>query len=232
MPERRTVSPRAAVRAEMIEQIKDSAREHLAAEGPDLSLRAVARDLGMVSSAVYRYFASRDDLLTALIIDGYDAMGEAVELAEGAVARRDLQGRWIALGRACRQWSLERPHEYALLYGSPIPGYAAPQDTIASAQRPILVAAAIMRDGVDSGRLATPADRLPKAVRADIATVAGYPGVGGIPPTLLARLMTVWAQLFGTLSFELFGRYTNGVNDLDAYFEHQLRVMARYLGIV
>ena len=82
---------------------------HLAADGPNLSLRAVARDLGVVSSAVYRYFASRDELLTALIVDGYIAMAEAIEQAEAAVARRDLVGRWIALGRAARAWSLAQP---------------------------------------------------------------------------------------------------------------------------
>ncbi|MGH8861716.1 MAG: TetR/AcrR family transcriptional regulator, partial [Jatrophihabitantaceae bacterium] len=148
----------------MTNEIKRIAREHLAADGPDLSLRAVARDLGVVSSAVYRYFESRDALLTALIIDGYDSLGAAVEVAEAIVARRDLSGRWLATGRAVRAWALERPHEYALLYGSPVPGYAAPQDTIGPASRPVLVLTTILRDGVERGLL-TPADRLPRAVR-------------------------------------------------------------------
>jgi AcrR family transcriptional regulator len=232
MPGRDVVSPRAAARAEMTEQIKQTAREHLAVDGPDLSLRAVARDLGVVSSAVYRYFASRDELLTALIIDGYDSMGEAGESAEAAVPRRELSARWFALGRAVRDWSRERPAEYALLYGSPIPGYAAPQDTIESAQRLVLVAAAILRDGVERGVIEIPADRLPKAVRADVERISAYPGCEGVPPTLVARWLTVWAQLFGTISFELFGRFANTVNDVDAYYEHQLRVMARYLGLI
>src|SRR6476619_3633829 len=119
-------SIRARVRAEMIDEIKAVARRHLAADGANLSLRAVARDMGMVSSAVYRYFASRDDLLTALIIEGYNAMGEAAERAEAAVPRRDLPGRWMAICHAVRDWGRAHPAEYALLYGSPVPGYAAP----------------------------------------------------------------------------------------------------------
>src|SRR6478609_12218615 len=124
----------------MTAEIKRIARAHLAREGPDLSLRAVARDLGVVSSAVYRYFASRDELLTALILDGYASMADAVESAEAAIPRRQLLNRWLALGHALREWSVGRPHEYALLYGSPVPGYRAPQDTIVQAQRPVRTA--------------------------------------------------------------------------------------------
>jgi AcrR family transcriptional regulator len=231
MADQPIVSPRVRARAEMIEQIKQTARAHLAVDGPNLSLRAVARDLGVVSSAVYRYFVSRDELLTALILDGYASMGEAIETAEAEVPRRDLAGRWLALGRATREWSRERPHEYALLYGSPVPGYTAPQDTIAQATRPLAVAMRILADGVARGVVEAPPDRLPKAVRADIEAVMTFPGFAGVPPTLLARAMSAWAHLYGTISFELFGRYINAVTDLDAYFEHQLRVMSRYLGL-
>src|SRR6266487_4289282 len=99
-------SIRARVRAEMIDEIKSVARQHLAADGANLSLRAVARDMGMVSSALYRYFPSRDDLLTALILDAYNSMGEAAERADAAVADRgDLVGRWLAVARALRAWA-------------------------------------------------------------------------------------------------------------------------------
>lgn len=215
----------------MIEDIKKAAGARLAVDGPNLSLRAVARDVGVVSSAVYRYFASRDDLLTALIIDAYDELGEAVEQAEGAVPRRELSARWLAAGRAIRAWAIANPHEYALTYGSPVPGYAAPQDTIGPATRPVLVLVAILRDGAERGALDTTGDRLPRAVRADVEKLATFAGFENIPPALLARGMTVWAQLFGTLSFELFGRLTNAVTDYDAYFDHQLRAMAGYLGM-
>lgn len=223
---------RARARAEMTEQIKQVARQHLSAEGPNLSLRAVARELGVVSSAVYRYFASRDELLTALILDGYNSMGDAVEKAEAAVPRHDLHGRWMATGRSIRAWSVANRHEYALLYGSPVPGYAAPQDTIGPASRPVVVMSAILRDGVERGVLAPrPGERLPRSVRSALDGLGSQPEFGGIPPALFARGMTAWAQLFGSISFELFGRLQNVITDYETYFDHQLRSMAVYLGL-
>jgi len=226
-----TLTPRAQARLDTIEQIKEIARGHLAADGPNLSLRAVARDLGVVSSAVYRYFPSRDELLTALILDAYTALADYVETAEAAVARRDLAGRWTAIGRGAREWALDNQHEYALLYGSPVPGYEAPEDTIEPANRPVALALQILRDGLERGTLETPSDRLPKPVRADLDGIGELAGFEDVPATLLGRAMTMWALLFGTINFELFGRLTGGVTDYDAYFEHQLKVMTRYLGL-
>ena len=207
-------SVRAIARAEMTDRIKQVARRHLAADGPNLSLRAVARDLGVVSSAVYRYFGSRDELLTALIIEAYDSMGEAVEEAEAVVARGDLAGRWLAVGRAVRDWALAHPHEYALLYGSPVPGYAAPQDTIGPASRPVVVMIGILRDAGEQGAAAPRGGpRLPPTVRASLERIQSDAQFGGVAPVLFARGITAWAQLFGALSFELFGRLTNTIDD-------------------
>ena len=214
----------------MTEEIKAVARRHLAADGANLSLRAVARDLGMVSSALYRYFASRDDLLTALILDAYNSLGDAVERADAAVDRGDVLGRWLAACRAVRAWALANPHQYALIYGSPVPGYRAPQDTIAPATRPTLVMGAILRDGVAAGVVrAERGERLPKAVRTDLARIAG--ALPGVPVPVLARGMTAWIELFGFVNFELFGRFTNTIDDVDAFFEHQMRAMAELVGL-
>src|SRR5882724_13365973 len=106
-------SIRARVRAEMIDEIKQVARRHLATDGANLSLRAVARDMGMVSSAVYRYFPSRDDLLTALIIDAYDSVGAAAERAVDGVPG-DVD-RLLAAAFAVREWALAAPHQWALI---------------------------------------------------------------------------------------------------------------------
>ncbi|HZN75356.1 MAG TPA: TetR/AcrR family transcriptional regulator [Micromonosporaceae bacterium] len=231
MATRTAASIRARLRAEMTDEIKAVARRHLAEDGANLSLRAVARDLGMVSSALYRYFASRDDLLTALIIDAYNALGEAVEKAEGAVDRGDLAGRWMATCHAVRTWALVNPAEYALIYGSPVPGYRAPEDTIEPAGRPTVVLGSILADGVASGALRDGhAERLPKAVRAELKNVreAAFPAV---PEPLLLRGMTAWAALFGAVSFELFGRYQNVLEDVAPFFDHQMRQMATYVGL-
>lgn len=227
----RSSSIRARVRAELVGEIKEVARRHLSTDGANLSLRAVARDMGMVSSAIYRYFPSRDDLLTALIIEAYDALGDAVETAEARVARDDLRGRLRAAWRAARAWALANPAEYALIYGSPVPGYAAPQDTIDPAARPPIILMRILCDGVRTGAL--PADDgagLPTAVRDDLRRIADstFPG---LPTGTLARGMTGWVQLFGLISFELFGRLDNTVFDREAYFDHQTTAMADLIGL-
>ena len=91
---------RERVRAELTREITDVARGQLATEGAGgLSLRAVAREMGMVSSAIYRYFPSRDDLLTALIVDGYNAIGEVAERADAACPAGEHAGRWLAVWR-------------------------------------------------------------------------------------------------------------------------------------
>ena len=227
----RASSIRARVRAEMTDEIKAIARRHLAEDGANLSLRAVARDLGVVSSAIYRYFPSRDELLTALIIDAYDALGEAVETAEAAEDRADLFGRWMATCHAVRAWALATPAEYALIYGSPVPGYRAPADTIGPASRPTVVLGAILADGVAGGALrAAPGERMPKPVRTQLRRI-GDEAFPGVPEPVLVRGFTAWATLFGAVSFELFGRYQNVIADVAPFFEYQMRQLAAYVGL-
>src|SRR6478735_6915193 len=147
---------RERARVEVTAAIKDEARNQLAAEGAaKLSLRAVARELGMASSALYRYFPSRDDLLTALIIDAYDAVGEQAEAADRDARNRTAAARGLAVGEAVRSWALANAHEYALIYGSPVPGYAAPEATIVPASRVPLVFLGLLVDGVATGEIAT-----------------------------------------------------------------------------
>jgi AcrR family transcriptional regulator len=223
---------RARARAQTIADIKAAATRHLATDGADLSLRSVARELGMVSSGVYRYFESRDALLTALIIDAYNDLGQAVELAESGVRRGDLRGRWLATGHGARDWSRAHPAEYGLLYGTPIPEYAAPQDTIAPANRPVLVMVGILRDAIDRGVVSPEShERLPAALRADLTGIIETPGFEGLTPALLARGMNAWAGLFGLVSFELFGRLANAILDYDAWFDYQLLQLAHQLGL-
>ena len=118
-----------------------------------LSLRAIARDLGMVSSAIYRYFPSRDDLLTALIIDSYDRLGAAVEAADacGAPPRRLPAPAGARRRTPSAAWAVDHPSEWALLFGTPVPGYAAPQDTIPSATRYAAVLVAVLTDMAAAG---------------------------------------------------------------------------------
>jgi AcrR family transcriptional regulator len=225
-------SIRARVRAEMIEEIKNVARRHVANEGAALSLRAVARDMGMVSSALYRYFASRDDLLTALIIDGYDALGAATEAADASVSDRDdVLARWLAVARALRSWAIGVPHEYALLYGSPVPGYAAPQDTVGPATRPVLVLGAVLTDARAAGRLA---DDLPDDLSAQLGkeiAATGEAVSADVSVPVMARGLIAWTQLFGAISFELFGRLNNVIEARADWYDYQARAMAAFVGL-
>ncbi|MER7727014.1 TetR/AcrR family transcriptional regulator [Streptomyces sp. NPDC096323] len=254
---------RERARIEVTAAIKDEARKQLAAEGASkLSLRAVARELGMVSSALYRYFPSRDELLTALIIDAYDSVGEAAErahrtavaegaapavpaghaLTEGAAPARPAASkaaatvrpgthldRWVAVACAVRDWALAHPHEYALIYGSPVPGYTAPQDTIVPASRVGLVLIAVLEDAHREEGLALPplAEELrPEAERiaADIAP--------GLPPAVAAPLVAAWAQLFGLLSFEIFGQFHRVVEAREVFFRQAVTELARTVGLL
>src|SRR5664279_3973305 len=121
------MTARAVARRELTKAITTEARRQIARHGADgLSLRAVARELGTVSSALYRYFPSRDDLLTALIVEAYNALGDAIEAADARIDPSEVTERWLAMCRTVRDWARRQPHEYALLYGSPVPGYRAP----------------------------------------------------------------------------------------------------------
>lgn len=224
-------SIRARVRAEMTDEIKSIARRQLATDGANLSLRAVARDLGMVSSAIYRYFASRDDLLTALILDAYNALGESAEQADSAVPRDAYTDRWLALADAVRGWALERPHEYALIYGSPVPGYQAPMDTVAAATRAATAFGHILQDAATAGALTAAPDPEPAAgVAEDLERIATAIAPD-VPRTTLARALSAWLALFGHVSYEVFGQLRNTIDARDEFFAHQMRAQARYIGL-
>ncbi|MFB7830265.1 TetR/AcrR family transcriptional regulator [Streptomyces sp. NPDC056056] len=221
---------RARARIEITAAIKDEARTQLAAEGAaKLSLRAVARELGMVSSALYRYFPSRDDLLTALIVDAYDAIGAAAEEAAAETAGQRPLDRWTAVCRAVRVWAVAHPHEYALIYGSPVPGYSAPQDTIVPASRVGLVLIEAARSAQSGEGVALPP--LPEGLRPEAARLAADLAPD-LPPALAVALVAAWSQLFGLISFEVFGHFHNIVEDRDAFFAASARRLGQDVGLL
>ncbi|PRY36288.1 TetR family transcriptional regulator [Umezawaea tangerina] len=210
--------------------IKRIAREQLAVQGgAALSLRAIARELGIVSSAMYRYVPSRDELLTMLIEDAYNAVGDVAEAADAACERADVVGRWKAIGTAVRAWAVAVPSEYALIYGSPVPGYAAPPDrTITPGTRVTRLLIGVISEA-DSA-YAGPNPVMAPPVREDVRGIRESLGVRG-DDDLVARAVLAWTAVFGLISFELFGQFAGGVHDPAAHFDHQLDRLALLVGL-
>lgn len=208
---------REQARAATTAEILRLARQQLANEGAAaLSLRAVARELGMVSSAVYRYFPSRDDLLTALIIESYDRLGEAVEAGDAAVRKRaDFLGRWRGATHAMRDWALGNPSEWALLFGTPVPGYAAPEATIPAAGRYTLVLVRILTDMAAAGHVHRAP--VPAALRPDLRRLRGQLDTSASDAALAVGL-SAWAAVMGAVNLEIFGHLRNVVNASGALF--------------
>ena len=229
----RTARERA--RAEITSEILEAGRRHLATDGAaGLSLRAIARDLGMVSSAVYRYVASRDDLLTRLIIDAYNSLGAAAEASEARVDRDDLTGRWTSICVAVRAWAIANPNEYALIYGSPVPGYVAPADTIGPASRVSNLLVQILIDAAANGRTVPSSEASPGRWRAALGPIRSVFPAAVSDDAIQASLM-IWSALFGVISLELFGQYENVVSDdaadRDAFFAECVTRWATQLGL-
>ncbi|HCB58494.1 MAG TPA: TetR family transcriptional regulator [Arthrobacter bacterium] len=228
-------TPRARARAQTIADIVRLGRDHLATQGAAaLSLRAVARDLGVVSSAVYRYVANRDELLTLLLVDAYSELGDAVETAVNAVPERDFDGRFKALGRAVRTWALREPARYGLLFGSPVPGYKAPAGRTTPPGTRVIYSLIGILDGAYRAGALTAASRtavVPSALSSDLESIRGELGLA-VPDELLANGALVWTSLFGAVSFEVFGQY--GADTFSApeeLFEHHLAVLAGMTGL-
>jgi len=208
---------RAQARLVQIERIKSTSRQLLAEKGaPALSLREVAREMDLVSSALYRYFPTRDDLLTALIVDAYNDLGDFTERAQRRSDSKDARQQLHAAATAIRTWARRNPNEYALLYGSPVPGYEAPQYTVTAASRVALVLGSIVGEAWR------------KAPAEGSATAASLRGVlevqtldesmPGVPEHVRLLALMMWSQIFGCISFELFGHYKGTVRRASGFF--------------
>lgn len=216
-----STSARALARDHLTRAILASARSQLGTVGPTaLSVRAVARDVGMASSAVYRYFASRDELLTALLVECFDEHGEAVEDAAAAVDPADLGARWSAVTHAFRAWAVAHPWDYALLYGSPVPGYVAPRQTVEPATRVTRVLLALLADAAAGDVAAVGTGRAAggPGFHDAVAGVRAFAGTE-LPDDLLLAGLAAWSGLVGGVTLELFGHLEYAVGDREVWFE-------------
>ena len=224
-------TPRTRARAQTLSDITRIGREHLAADGAAaLSLRAVARDLGVVSSAVYRYVSSRDELLTLLVVDAYSELGDEVDAAVDAAD--GPADKFRALSRAVRRWGLREPARYALLFGSPVPGYHAPaEQTTGPGTRVITTLVAVLQSAWDIRPDIESAPIELASLHASFEDIRAQMDMD-LPDELIALGVMVWASLFGAINFDVFDQYgATTFADRDALFEFQLGILTKIAGL-
>jgi AcrR family transcriptional regulator len=211
-------------------RIIELGRRHLVDHGAaGLSLRAIARDLGMVSSAVYRYVSSRDELLTLLLVDAYSDLADTVDRARDTVAEL-WNDDVIAIAHAARGWAVAHPARWALLYGSPVPGYHAPPErTIGAGTRVVGALFDAIAAGIATGDIRLTSDLAPQPMSSDFERIRhefGFPGDDHV----IAKCFLLWACLVGAISLEVFGQYgADTLTDPEELFDSQVRLLVGVL---
>lgn len=218
-------TPRQVARDAFMTRLLEVAKAQLAQVGAaGLGMRSLARELQVTPGALYRYIAGRDDLLTLLVIDAYSALGSAAEQAERRVPREDLQARWLAVFRAVREWAVTHRHEYALIYGTPVPGYQAPPETIQPASGITLLLARIAFDhGRSSTRASGNDENYSEGLRQDVDRIRQWSTqqgmTGEIDGEAILGVVRAWSELIGSISLELFGHYVGSVEHPGDYLD-------------
>ena len=225
------VPRRERVRQATVEEIKAVARAQMAAEGTaGVTLRAIAREMGMTAPALYRYFGSRDELVTALVADAYNALADAMEAAVAAVA----PGRHAERVRgAFRTWGLQHPTEYALIFGSPIPGYVAPEATRPAGLRYTDLLGRLLAEAHADGVL-DPARidlRVPPTLTRQVEAFQRRRGGPELPAPVMAFGLGAWARVHGLVTLEVFGHLAPAIGDGAALFEQELEAIIRQSGL-
>jgi len=197
------------------QEAKRIALEQLAEDGvAGISVNAIGKRMGITGPALYRYFANRDALLTELISDGYhdlaDTLEQAIATAKGA--------RFRALANAMRRWAIAAPHRYQLLFGTPVPGYEAPEHTLAAANRSMTAILATVGADTDRPRRST--------LHKQIAGWGERMGHGDLTPRQQHWGLTVWTRLHGLLSLEVAGQFSLSGIDPELLFKAEVETLA------
>ena len=228
------LSRRERVRQATVEEIKAVAREQMAAEGTaGVTLRAIAREMGMTAPALYRYFGSRDELVTGLVSDAYSALADAMEAAvEAAGPGRHAERVRAAFG-AFRSWGLEHPTEFALIFGSPIPGYVAPEATRPAGLRYTdllgrLLAEALADGALDPARIDI---RVPPVLARQVDDFQRRRGGPVLPAPVMAFGLGAWARVHGLVALEIFGHLAPAIGDGAALFAQEMETIIRQSGL-
>ncbi|MER7044684.1 TetR-like C-terminal domain-containing protein [Streptomyces jumonjinensis] len=199
-----------------------------------LDQTGVADALAVDPAELDRLFPGRHDLLTALIVEAYDAMGDSAEraLAEAVESGLEPLQRWIAVARGVRGWSVANPHQYELIYGTTIPGYDAPPETMIAGARTAVALLSVLHQAQSEGALVSRPDDAPPPAPVQTAVRGLSEGMmAGLPDDVIARTLIAWTQLFGMVSFSVFGHIAAFGDDPVAFCDHAADAMGRYVGL-
>lgn len=186
------------------EAIKETAWKQVAEHDvPSLSLRAIARELGITAPAIYNYFARRDDLVTALIVDAFNSLGKSQKDSIQDVPDHELAARLTRLGFAYREWAITHPQRYLLIFGTPIPGYEAPADiTVPAAAWSLVPLIETLQAISTAGRLRVERSAPPTPeLRSMLEAWSRF--TGGTEPEVLYLALVVWSRVHGMVMLEL-----------------------------
>jgi AcrR family transcriptional regulator len=235
VPEPAVLSRRERARAATIEEIKDTAREQMRESGTtDVRFTDIARAMGMTPPALYRYFADRDELLTALIVDGYGSLGAAVGAALAPLPADDLAGRWVAAASAYREWARREPEQFALILGMPVAGYVAPDEgpTTEAAKAAMSQLSSLFTAAAAAGRLRRPLIREVSGAIVDCQHEKHDELEGVLPPETFQAMLQTWATLHGFVSLESYGHF-DWIEPAarDELFRSHVRMAAKAAGL-
>lgn len=228
------LSRRERLRAETAAEIKATALKHMAAGGAaTLSLRAIARDMGMTAGAIYSYYETRDALINSLITDVYTSLADTLEDAHNQVPEHDTAQRILAHGNAYRQWAISHPEEFQLVYGDPVPGYHMPEGGPATeAELRVcmllsqLVAAAWPHvEAAQSG-----VEHVWEDFQPDLAD-ALLDKDPGLPPVALALALRIWGRMHGLVALEVYGHLRTQIIDPSKLYQQELLDLTASLGL-
>jgi AcrR family transcriptional regulator len=217
---------------DMVSAIKAIARAQMSAEGTAaLSLRGIAREMNVTAPALYRYFPSRDDLITALIVEGFNALAHALAVADTKHDCERYRDRAEEIFRAYRRFAHERPVDFQLIYGNPIPGYAAPKEiTVPAVIGGFIAMSRVFVEAYNAGVLhPLPVERLSPSVVAGVQQVIDINQAPTSVPVMYS-VFAAWTKVHGVVMLELFHHLDQTVGDTGLFFENELSLLLDYLG--
>ena len=208
------------------EEIKNSAWEQIAKNGAAaLSLRAIARDVGITAPAIYNHFYRRDDLVTALIIDAYLSLGKSQQAAIEHLPIADIDGRFTTLGMAYREWAIFYPQRYQLIFGTPIPNYEAPEElTLPAANKAFDPLLSTIQAFSDTHRFRSD-QGIPLSVELEVMLTAWQSVAEGFAIEVLYVALVTWSRVHGLVSMEIGNHFPTYITDPGEVFKQELRYL-------